>query len=136
MRHQQIRFIFEALKFFYSKLQFSCFWFLSYCCIDVCVRKLQLHAAWWLMIEFWATLESWFLAVFEIVLLLRTLISQCVISEISSFLQRWTRLNESYNSVVFNFYHIVKLMRVLENFNCILFDDWTLMLDIRLWLLI
>ena len=48
MRHKRICFISAALESSHSGLQSLQFQYLSYCCIGVCARGLQLHAAWWL----------------------------------------------------------------------------------------
>ena len=56
----------------------------------------------------------------------RISITSCVINQFFSFLQRWNFLIEDYNFVILNFYHVVELMCVFENFNCMRFDDWWL----------
>ena len=53
MRHWRICFISAALESPHWGLQFPLFQYLSYCCIGVCARGLQLHAAWWLNPDAW-----------------------------------------------------------------------------------
>ena len=63
---------------------------------------------------------------------LRTSIASCAMNGFFSFLQRWNSLIEVYSLVIFDLYHIGALVCVLENFNCIVLGDWTLILGIRM----
>ena len=58
--------------------------------------------------------------------LLRASITQCVINGFLLFLQIWNPLIKRYNIGYFNTYHIADSMCVLEKFNCMRFDGWTL----------
>ena len=65
-------------------------------------------------------------------LLLRTSIIQCATNGFCLFLPRWNPLIKVYSIEYFNFYHKVRRVRVLEDFNCILLGGWTLILGIGL----
>ena len=62
-------------------------------------------------------------SLFLIIANFRQTITQYVINEFVSFLQRWIFFIESYNFVVFTFYYAIRLRYMLKNFNCTLFGS-------------
>ena len=57
--------------------------------------------------------------------------NQCAYNEFVSFLKRWNLFIKIYNISYLNIYYITRCVCVFENFNCMLFDNWILILDIE-----
>ena len=81
------------------------------CALTYCLTKVYDHQKLWICDDFGTAPHC---------LLLRTSITQCAMDGFASFLKHWNSLIEGYNMGAFDIYYIVRCVRVLEDFNCML----------------